>query len=115
MKTPLLIVPLVLSLSACATVNYGRLQPLTSAEQSMYTCREAEIEIAKATDFLKNIEAQKAGISDADVLGFLGDFGIGNSIEYSEATKSGVARLTQLQELFAAKQCQATATAVGIP
>jgi len=105
--------PLIVALTAgCATVNYGRVQPLSNAERSLYTCREIELEIAKASDFLRNIEEQKKGISDKDVLAFLGDFGIGNSMEYADATKSGVERLTQLQELHAANQCPSTAVAV---
>lgn len=106
---------LLVLVSGCATNHFGRLPPLSVAEQGAYTCRELELEMAKAKAFVTDIEAQSKGVSGKDVLGFLGDFGIGNSIEYQEATKSGMARLTQLSTLFIAKECAWTISPVATP
>ena len=68
-------------------------------------CREIEIEIAKAEEFLANVRAERRGVSGKHVLGALGDFGIGNMMEGDEAEASGDARLKSLRELKAEKRC----------
>ena len=42
------------------------------------------------------------------VLGFLGDYGIGNSMERGSAERSATQRLRQLQDLRASKGCSGT-------
>jgi hypothetical protein len=73
------VVPAV-ALSGCATKRYGRLQPLTGAERVAYTCRDIDIEIAKVSAFQTQV-AEGAQFNMASVLGILGDYGIGNSME----------------------------------
>lgn len=63
------------------------------------TCREVDMEIAKVEAFLLDVRTTRNGFNGAHVLGFLGDFGIGNSIEGSEAEKSGADRLAALQAI----------------
>lgn len=97
-----------LALSACATKNYGRLQPLTGAERAAYTCRDIDIEIAKVGAFQQQV-IEGAQFNVASVLGILGDYGIGNSMERGAAEKSAIQRLNQLNDLKAERGCAGTA------
>jgi hypothetical protein len=110
-----LLLALVAGIAGCATNHFGRMPPLSDVERGAYTCREIEIEMAKAAAFVNDIVAQSKGVSEQDVLGFLGDFGIGNSIEYQEATASGMQRLASLNQLFTERQCEWTITPVAAP
>jgi hypothetical protein len=93
--------------SACATKRYGRLQPLTGAERVGYTCKDIDIEIAKVQAFQAQV-AEGARFNMASVLGILGDYGIGNSMERHEADASAARRLVQLSDLKAEKGCSGT-------
>lgn len=86
-------------LSACATQRYGRQTGLSPAEAQEFTCREIRLETAKAQEFLHVVRAGRSNTNAAHVLGFLGDFGIGNALEGDEAEASGEKRLVQLNEL----------------
>ena len=94
------------ALTGCATKRYGRVQPLTGAERTAYTCREIDIEIAKVESFKQQI-VEGAEFNAASALGILGDFGIGNSMERSSAEKSAAQRLGQLRDFKAEKNCPA--------
>ena len=93
-----------LVLSGCATKRYGRMQPLTGAERAAYTCREVAIEIAKVQSFQTQV-AEGAQFNMASVLGILGDYGIGNSMERSAAEASARRRLQELYDLSAQRGC----------
>jgi len=93
---------------ACATKNYGRLQPITGAERVAYTCRDIDLEIAKVQSFQQQV-IEGAQFNFASVLGILGDYGIGNSMERSSAEASAARRLGQLNDLRAEKGCSSTA------
>jgi len=95
---------LALLLSACATKRYGRMQPLTEAEQQAYDCEDINLEIAKIEGFRLQI-AGGAKINFASVAGFLGDYGIGNAMEKNAAEKSATERMVELQALSAEKGC----------
>ncbi len=95
---------IVLSLSGCATKRYGRLTPLSGAEMTTYTCREIAIELAKVEAFEDSIKTGSQ-TNVASVAGFLGDFGIGNSMEKGSAEKSAVERRQQLRKLESEKGC----------
>ena len=90
--------------SACATKRYGRMQPLTEAEKQYYTCQQTDIEIAKVNAFRQQI-ASGAKINWKSAAGFLGDFGIGNSMEKNAADKSAAERIVELEALKAEKGC----------
>lgn len=92
------------AISGCATKNYGRLQPLTGAERVAYNCRDVDIEIAKVGAFQTQV-AEGAQFNMASVLGILGDYGIGNSMERSAAEASAARRLKELNDLKAEKGC----------
>ena len=98
----LTIVPLLL-LASCATHRYGRALALTDIERQTLSCEQIEVEIAKCNAFLAEIAQPVPG--GAAALGFLGDLGIGNSMEKSDARKSGMKRLEELQALKESKGC----------
>jgi hypothetical protein len=81
------LVPAMLLSAGCATKRYGRLQPLTGAERVAYTCRDIDIEIAKVGAFQQQV-IEGAQFNMASVLGILGDYGIGNSMERGAAEAS---------------------------
>jgi hypothetical protein len=90
--------------SGCATKRYGRLAPLTGAERVAYNCRDIDLEIAKVEAFKAQV-AEGARFNVASVLGILGDYGIGNSMERHEADASAARRLTQLTDLKFERGC----------
>lgn len=91
-------------ISGCATKRYGRLQPLTGAERVAYNCRDIDLEIAKVGAFQQQV-AEGAQFNMASVLGILGDYGIGNSMERSAAEASAARRMKELNDLKAEKGC----------
>ncbi len=93
-----------LGLGACATKNHGRLSPVSSLEKTELTCREIDIEISKVHAFLDQVSGNSA-VDGRSVLGFLGDFGIGNAMERSAAESSARKRLEELNTLRVAKGC----------
>ncbi len=98
----------ILSLTACATQRYGRQTPVSPTEKQLLSCSDLKIEIAKSEYFLDDIQRQRSDTSAAHVLGFLGDFGIGNVIEGDAAEASGRTRLMELKALEVGKGCKAT-------
>ena len=92
-------------LLGCSTQRYGRESNLSSVEIQEFTCRDIRIETAKSAAFLQSVQAQRSGLNGAQVLGIIGDFGIGNAMEGSEAEDSGNLRMQQLQQLAIQKGC----------
>jgi len=92
-----------LMFTGCATKRYGRQTELAAAENTELTCREIDIEISKVREFQDQVN--KDGFDGRDVLGILGDFGIGNAMERSDALKSAERRLQQLQDLRKVRNC----------
>ena len=97
---------MTLSITACATQRYGRETEVSAAESKYLNCREINIEIAKTEEFLSDVRMQRADTNGAHVLGFLGDFGIGNVLEGDAAELSGEKRLKQLKQLSVQKNCK---------
>ena len=81
----------------------------------MFTCKDIQIEIAKSEQFLASVRKTRAETNTAHVLGFFGDFGIGNSMEGDAAEKSGEARLQELRALSTEKGCTANTEPVKAP
>ncbi len=106
---PWILLAAALAITGCATQRYGRMTPLSDAERSAMTCRDTQLEIVRAEAFLTDIRKQRGATSGAHVLGFMGDFGIGNVIEGDTAEASGVARLAELRALAQQKSCAAGA------
>ena len=99
----------VFMVSACATQRYGRLQRITPAEADYLTCEAIDVEIEKGNAFIKATNDKDAEFTGKDVLGFLGDFGIGNSMEHTDAIESATERLHDLAELKKQKGCTVVA------
>jgi hypothetical protein len=98
-------IAILLLLSACATQRYGRETSVSETEKKSYTCKEIKIETAKTDEFLSSVRMQRHDTNGAHVMGFLGDFGIGNVMEGDAAELSGEKRLKELKELSTQKQC----------
>jgi len=92
-------------LTACSTKRYGRQTPLSPGERASLTCAEIDREIEKSTYFIEDIQRQRRELTGAHVLGFLGDFGIGNVMEGDAAEASGMERRDQLRALRSEKGC----------
>lgn len=105
------IVLLALSMFAstgCATVRYARLLPLTTNERARFTCEELDAEIADAEKFKAGLGWRNEN-SGAQVLGVLGDFGIGNAMEADAARKSADERIESCRSAKREKNCPVTA------
>jgi len=109
MKTYVLLILVALLFNGCATQRYGRMQNVTEAEKKTITCENIEVEIQKAQEFVKTTTDKDNEFTGRDVLGFLGDFGIGNHMEYSDAIQSGTDRVAQLNTLKSEKNCGSSA------
>lgn len=93
-----------LAISGCATKSYGRQGALTAYEYSSMSCRELQLDLGRTRGFIKQVESESE-FDGKDVLAFLGDFGIGNSMEKSAAMKSANVRIEGLLTALAAKRC----------
>jgi len=101
----ILIIAALIPLAACATQRYGREKPVSGTEKAEFTCNDIRKNLASTEEFLSDIRRQRAATNGAHVLGFLGDFGIGNAMEGDAAELSGENRLKELRDLKAQKRC----------
>lgn len=90
--------------TGCSTKNYGRQGELTQYEKETMSCREIELEEAKVHGFLQHVD-KESQFDGRSVLSFLGDFGIGNTMEKNSALESANTRLSQLQLLKVKNGC----------
>ncbi|EKY3195955.1 hypothetical protein RBA33_003226 [Cronobacter turicensis] len=95
----------VLMLTGCATKQYPQASSVTGEEASTFDCKALNQEIAKAHSVQQDIEST-GQFDGRTVLGFLGDFGIGNGMAKSDARKKVQDRLNQLESLKAVKCAQ---------
>lgn len=103
MKKSLLLLAACAALAGCATKNYGRQGDVTSYEAQTMTCREIALETAKVHGYLDRVE-KESQFDGRSVLSFLGDFGIGNTMEKSAAIQAANKRLAQLQAAKSTKK-----------
>jgi hypothetical protein len=96
MHKPVILIALLLS--GCALKQYPQSAKVSDAEAQTYDCAALNQEIAKSQSVKQQID--KTGEFDAlTVLGFVGDFGIGNGVAKAIANSKVKARLEQLQKL----------------
>ena len=88
----------ILFITACATKRYGRMSSVSVAEKQHYDLKDIEIEIAKVKQFVRDVE-EGAEFDFKSVLGFLGDYGIGNAMEKDAAMRSARERLEELEAI----------------
>jgi hypothetical protein len=105
MNKLVIILVCTIAISGCATQRYGRQTEVSQTEKQYLECKDIRIEIAKTEEFLSNVRMQRRSTNGMHVLGALGDFGIGNSIEGDEAELSGEKRLKALRDLSTQKRC----------
>jgi hypothetical protein len=103
-KITLLAIFTISFLNSCATKRFDRLQPVSATEAKYYSCKDINIELAKVAEARKQV-ADGSKLDMAAVAGFLGDFGIGNSMEKNAAQKTISNREVQLLDLKAKKGC----------
>jgi hypothetical protein len=102
------VVLITLLLSGCALKQYPQSAKVNDVEAQTYDCSALIQEITKTHSVQQQID--KKGEFDAlTVLGFVGDFGIGNGIAKARANSKARVRLEQLQALKSAR-CQDNAT-----
>lgn len=89
---------ITLLLSGCALKQYPQSAQLSAVESSNLDCPALDREIAKNQSVQQEID--RTGSFDAlTVLGFVGDFGIGNGVAKHRATEKAQQRLNQLEAL----------------
>jgi hypothetical protein len=98
---------LSMAVSGCATKNYGHQGELTDFEKQSMNCREIEMERAKVRGYLAHV-GKESEFDGRSVLSFLGDLGIGNTMEKKAALKAADTRLSQLDSLAVLRECVAT-------
>ncbi len=103
MKKLIALLVLLLVLPGCATKRYGRMQDLTGYETSRYTLDDIDMELAKIEAFELQV-AKGSEFNLLSVASFLGDYGIGNTIEKNAALRTAKERKVQLLNLKAQKE-----------
>jgi hypothetical protein len=98
-----IVIACLLTLSGCATKRYGRMQDVNYIEQEQFTCADIERELEKINSFKADID--NASVDMRSVAAFLGDFGVGNAIEKSDARRSAEKRRQGLMALSREKGC----------
>ena len=100
----LLIAMIIIGVSACATKRYPIAEPMSSAEAKLMTCHDLQLELIRTEEVEDKID--KTGeFNGKTVLGFLGDFGIGNGMAKDEAQKAVSARRSAIREAQVKKGC----------
>ncbi|WP_067701611.1 hypothetical protein [Erwinia sp. ErVv1] len=88
----------LLLLSGCALKQYPSSPPVSNVQATTLDCQGIEDQLAKQEQV--QAEINKTGeFNGLTVLGFIGDFGIGNGVAKSLAQKHASQRLAQLKGL----------------
>lgn len=104
-STTLLLAIISVLFTACSTKRYGRLENVTQKEAKYLSCQALEVEVEKVQNFIQKVNTQNSKWSKEDILAFLGDLGIGNRMEVSEALESAQNRLNDLKTIQGQKAC----------
>lgn len=92
----------VLLLTGCALKRYPASPPVSEVQMTTLDCPAVENEIASQQQVQKQID--KTGeFNGLTVLGFIGDFGIGNGVVKNLAQKHADERMSQLKKLEKAR------------
>ncbi|MEZ3498984.1 hypothetical protein HP564_05390 [Pantoea sp. KPR_PJ] len=87
-----------LCLTACATKQYPQAPEVTNEEAVTLNCQALNFEIARTHAIQQEIK-QTSRFDYRTVMGFLGDFGIGNGLARHNASEKAKSRLSQLEAL----------------
>jgi hypothetical protein len=77
---------------------------VTEAEKGAYGCNYINLELAKVAEFRRSM-ADEGQFNVRSVASFLGDFGIGNSMEWNDTERSMLTREADLVSLKSQKDC----------
>ena len=92
----------IIAQSGCATKQYPMAPAISAEESSVLDCQAVKQEIAKTHSMQEEID-RTGSFDGRTVLGFMGDFGVGNGMAKSSAYQKSQDRLTQLEALKASK------------
>lgn len=105
MKREILISWILFVFAGCATQRYGRMIDVVESEADNLDCNQIEIEIDKCNAFIRDVNTRNKKFTGKDIISFLGDFGIGDSWEVTDAIDSATRRTAQLEKLRSEKKC----------
>lgn len=91
-------------IAGCATKQYPIEAQVAPAEAAMYTCHDIALELVK-TDQVEQQINQTGDTDVKSVMGFLGDFGIGNGMAKSHARDALATRRAELHDAQLQKGC----------
>ena len=90
--------------SGCATKRYPIATPLSEAEIELMDCDALQLELIRS----EQVRAQINETAETDwrsVAGFLGDYGIGNTMAKNEAESALTDRVSSIRAAQARKDC----------
>jgi hypothetical protein len=94
----------LITVTACATKRYPIATSISPAETELMTCADFELEILRADQIEQKIN-QTGDFDGKTILGFLGDFGIGNAMAKDEARVAISERRITINEARVKKGC----------
>jgi hypothetical protein len=101
---------IAMAVSGCATKRYPIATNMGTAERSMMSCHDLDLELVRAEETRLQI-SNTAKTDWRSVAGFLGDYGIGNAMAKSDAEKAINARVVAINDAKAEKKCDAKPSA----
>ena len=93
-----LVLAIAFLIAGCATKQYPQSPELSADEKSVLSCEDVKKEIIKQESVIAEIN-RTGNFDGRTVLGFLGDFGIGNGMAKSRASEKAEVRMEELKEL----------------
>lgn len=100
----LLIIAIGMITSACATKRYPIATPMSSGEATVLNCENLNLELIRADQVEKQIN-ETGEFDGKTVIGFLGDFGIGNGMAKEEARTALAERRRTIRDAQISKGC----------
>jgi hypothetical protein len=99
------VIMLAFLLVGCATKHYPQASAISAEETAALDCQTLNQEIIKTQNLQSEIQ-QTGDFNALTVLGFIGDFGLGNGIAKYSASHKADTRLNQLQQIKNARCSQ---------
>ena len=96
------------AVTGCATKRYPIATPMSNSEASLLNCDNLNLELIRADQIDQQIE-ETGNFDGKTVIGFLGDFGIGNGMAKDEARAALAERRRTIRDAQTAKGCNKTA------
>lgn len=104
LKFMVLMIIIVLVTTACATKRYPIATPMSSGEAQVLNCENLNLELIRADQIEKQID-ETGQFDGRTVIGFLGDFGIGNGMAKDEARAALAERRRNIRDAQVSKGC----------